>query len=106
MSKPFELIIFVCVMAWVAGIMLADGPKNRIEMICKPSEWVGRVAASVASLSTPAAEAQTSDFFAARTKDCHMIVFKQFYQAKYEELIREKAAEKAAAIKKSGLITE
>ena len=92
MKKPFELIIFVCVMAWIALIMLSDGPKNRIEMICKPVEWTGRLAASIASLGSSSAESKTGDFFLARVKDCHMLVFKQFYQAKYEELLREQAA--------------
>lgn len=107
MKQPFELVIFVCVMAWIAMIMLSDGPKNRIDMICKPVEWSGRVAASVASLGTQEAEDKTAGFFVARTKDCHMIVFKQFYQAKYEELLREKAAEaKKATEDAKGAVTK
>lgn len=96
MSKPFELIFFIAVMAWIGSIMIAEGPRNRIEMICKPAEWGGRVAGSVASMSSASAEEKTQSFFRDRTKDCQMIVFKQFYEETYQELQRSQVAEEAA----------
>lgn len=91
MGKPFELIFFVAVLAWVGIILLADGPRNRIEQICKPVEWSGRLAGSMASLSSSEAESKTRLFFTNRTQDCYMLIFKQFYEADY------RAAERAMA---------
>lgn len=103
MGKPFELIFFVSVMIWVGLIAIADGPRNRIEMICKPVEWGGRIAGSVASLSSLSAEEKTRGFFSDRVQNCKTVVFKQLYEETYKELIRAKAAEDAARAKEKAV---
>lgn len=102
MGKPFELIFFISVMVWIGLIAIADGPRNRIEMVCKPAEWSGRVAGSIASISSVSAEEKTRDFFRNRTQECRMVVFKQFYEETYRDLVRMKASEEAQRNTASG----
>lgn len=100
MSKPFELIFFISVMVWVGFIAVADGPRNRIDMVCRPVELGGRMAGSVASISSASAERKTRDFFENRTKECRMVIFKQFYEETYKDLVKAKAIEDALQRKK------
>lgn len=102
MGKPFELIFFISVMVWTGLIAISDGPRSRIEMVCKPVEWSGRVAGSVASIGSVSAEEKTKSFFADRTQECRMVIFKQFYEETYKDLVRTKAAEEDVARKKKG----
>lgn len=104
MGKPFELVFFVAVMAWIGAVMISDTPRNRIEMICKPVEWGGRLAGSVASLGSDSAEGKTRSYFTDRTQDCKMLVFKQFYAESYRKLMEAKAEEdrKASEDRKAG----
>lgn len=104
MSKPFELVFFIGVMVWIGLIAISDGPRNRIEMVCKPVEWGGRMAGSVAAISSVSAEEKTRSFFAERTQECRMVIFKQFYEETYKELVRAKAAEEEARPRKDKAI--
>lgn len=100
MKKPFELIFFILVMLWVGLILLADGPQNRMEMVCKPVSLTGRMASAIASLGSASAEDQTRKFFVNRMQDCRQLVYKQFYEQEYNAMLESLSREERNIIEK------
>jgi len=100
-NKPFELILFVAVMAWVGWVFIAETPMERLDHTCRPVNWIGRAASSLVSIVSIEGEEKTAAFFDDRVHNCKMFMWKQFYQVRYEEMVKAKADEaRQAAAKK------
>lgn len=91
--KMFGTVFFALCMFFLAWILLAGTPLERITRTCQPASWIGRAMTTAASLAGESAEAKVKASTDEMFQTCRYFVFRQFYA---EELKAQMAAAEAA----------
>jgi len=105
LHKEFWGLLFLAFVAW---IVLAASPTQRIENACRPVHWVGNVVTSGSALALPKQQVTVQRWFDKIEYGCQYTVWRLFYQEAYNEWVRAeeearaKAAADAAAASKTG----
>lgn len=101
MGKHFTFSLFGLVLMVFAGyIFIAGSPLQRINHICAPVAWGGKLTTSVVSVFSHNGAESAWHGTQSTFQDCRYVVFQTFYRTEYEELrAREVAAEKTAKAK-------
>lgn len=95
--KMFGTIFFACCMFFLAYILLAGSPLERINRACTPVAWVGKAMTTTGAIAGRGAEARVSDFATQAHQTCRFFIFRQFYADEYRQALEQvrSAAKKA-----------
>lgn len=97
MLKPFSLIFFIMVFAWVVHIFLTTDGSERIERTCSPVEVFGKVAISGAALMADQFTPVMQETMNKWVYGCRYVVWRSVYEEDYLGYLMEVEAEQAAA---------
>lgn len=95
MFKPFSLIFFIAVFAWIVSIFLTTDGSERIERTCSPVEIFGKVAVSGTAL---VADQFTNPVQVAMNQwvyGCRYVVWRSVYEEDYLNYLMEAEASKS-----------
>lgn len=91
--KLFGTIFFACVMFFVAWVLLASTPLDRINRTCTPMTWLGRAMTTAGSFISVKAEREVSSAGVAMYGGCRVFIFRQFFAEELKRLQEARAGE-------------
>lgn len=92
MAKYLGIVAFACLCFWVAFILLAGRPMDRVNRICLPTQWTITTFSAVGALFSPRGEVVGHAFGTDLHQSCRFLAFRVFYSDLYRELqARERA---------------
>lgn len=83
MFKPFSLVFFIAVLAWIGSVLITTDPQKRIDRFCVPVEYTDRAATSGMQLLDASWGASTHKFFENIQYGCRFVVWKMFYEEEW-----------------------
>lgn len=92
MLKPFSLVFFILVMAWLGAIFVTSDPQKRIERTCSPVEYVDKAASSGMQLVDAAWGSSTHNFFVNAHYGCRFVVWRMFYEEEWQKSLGTEGA--------------
>lgn len=84
LHKEFWGILFLAFVGW---IFIASNPTDRIEHFCRPVEWSGNIATSIAALIVPSQQKTVQTWFDKFDYGCQYATWRLIYQADYNKAI-------------------
>lgn len=102
--KYFGIVFFSLVMGYLAYILMAGAPLDRINRVCAPAAWTRTAMATTGSIVSARAEQGARRAGDEMHQACRYFVFRQFYADLYAEMKRrsEAAAAQSTARAASG----
>jgi len=92
MAKYLGIVAFACLCFWVAFILFASKPIERVNRICMPVGWSINTLSAAGALASPRAETLGRAFGTDLYQSCRFFTFRVFYADLYRELqARERA---------------
>lgn len=95
MAKYLGIVAFACLCFWVAFILLAGKPMERVNRICMPVGWTINSFSAIGALASPRAEAMGRAFGTDLFQSCRFLSFRVFYADLYRELQERERARQA-----------
>lgn len=95
--KLFGTVFFALAMFFLAYILLAGTPLQRINRACMPMSWVGRAMTTMASFGSAGAEAAVKESSGGLYEGCRVFIFRQFYAEELRAL-RERQAQSGQGV--------
>jgi hypothetical protein len=93
--KPFSLIFFILVLAWLGSIFITSNPETRMDRTCVPIKYMDKAGTAGMQLFNADWGLPTHEFFEKVNYGCRFIVWRVFYaddwnkaQAQQQELER------------------
>lgn len=80
MLKPFSLIFFIMVMAWIGAIFISSDPQVRMDRTCVPVEYMDKAGTGGMQLVDPTWGQATHKFFENMQYGCRFVVWRMFYE--------------------------
>lgn len=91
--KLFGTIFFACVMFFVAWVLLASTPLDRINRTCTPMTWLGRAMTTAGSFISARAENEVRSAGTAMYGGCRVFIFRQFFAEELKRLQEARAGD-------------
>jgi len=88
--KYFGTIFFTLAMLFLAWVVVASSPLERLNRGCEPVHWFGKAAASIAAMGSASAEARTKVTVDQAFDGCRVFWFRQFYADEWAALKESK----------------
>lgn len=78
-GNAFGGIFFIAVMVFLLWTILASTPRGRIERVCEPTHWIGKVFIGMFEMWGPQQANAAEDFFNETNYSCKYLIWRQFY---------------------------
>jgi len=85
MLKPFSLIFFILVMAWIGAIFVSSDPQVRMDRTCVPVEYMDKAGTGGMQLVDPVWGQATHKFFENMQYGCRFVVWRVFYEDEWKK---------------------